>query len=210
MFALERPPHLSSAALDDVKSPRIRALHDYWKSKCNDVVPPPRSAIEPAEIRPLLPYLLLTEVTGPAGGPAGDEPFRIAYRLVGTQVVRWHGEDFTGRDHGTVKSLAESGMEESYRRACATKAPVFGRSAIDAGDQSWITFEYAVFPLSDNGKTVNKCLAIECIGPTQATEGANDPDVASVGRDPRQRPLAAPAEKTESGKTSQHQRQRGR
>ena len=167
MYALERPPHFSSAALDDVKSPRIRALHDYWKSKCNDVVPPPRSAIEPAEIRPLLPFLLLTEVTDPAEGRL----LRISYRLVGTQVVRWHGEDFTGRDHDAVKSLAESGIEDSYRQACINKVPVFGSSAIDAGDQSWITFEYAVFPLSDNGKTVNKCLAIECTGPLESAIG---------------------------------------
>jgi hypothetical protein len=167
MYALERPPHFSSAALADVISPRIRALYDYWKSKCADVVPPPRSAIEPAEIRPLLPYLLLTELSEPSPG----EPIRIAYRLVGTQVVRWHGEDFTGRDHGAVKSLAESGIEESYWRAAATKAPVFGRTAIDAGDRSWITFEYAVFPLSDNGKTVNKCLTIECAGQIESSIG---------------------------------------
>jgi len=203
MYALQRPPHLSFATLDDVQSPRIRRLYEYWKSKCNDVVPPPRSAIEPAEIRPLLPYLLLSELSA--------DPlriiYRLVYRLVGTQVVRWHGEDFTGRDHDTVKSLAESGMEESYRQASATKAPVFGRTAIDAGDQSWITFEYAVFPLSDNGKTVNKCLVIECIGPLEAE---TDVGATSVGDAPVQRPLAAPAEKTESGKTGQHQRQRGR
>jgi hypothetical protein len=213
MFALERPPHLSSAALDDVKSPQIRALYDYWKSKCNDVVPPPRSAIEPAEIRPLLPYLLLTEISDPTPSDTkGAAPLRIAYRLVGTQVVRWHGEDFTGRDHGKVVSLLGSGIEDSYRQACASKAPVFGRTALDAGDQSWINFEYAVFPLSDNGKTVNKCLAIECVGPTEATDAdATDADAPSVGGEPAaQRPLAAPAEKAKSGKPGQHQRQRSR
>ena len=210
MYALERPPHLSSAALDDVKSPRIRALHDYWKSKCNDVVPPPRSAIEPAEIRPLLPYLLLADLS--------VDPFAIVYRLVGTAVVRWHGEDFTGRDHGAVASLAESGIEDAYRQAVATRAPVFGHTALYAGDQSWIGFEYAVFPLSDNGKTVNKCLAIECIGPShaadsEATDGLKNGmiDAGAPSVDQRaDRPLAAPAEKTESGKTGQHQRQRGR
>jgi hypothetical protein len=208
MYALERPPHLSTAALDDVKSPRIRALHDYWKSKCNDVVPPPRSAIEPAEIRPLLPYLLLTELSA--------EPFAIAYRLVGTAVVRWHGEDFTGRDHGAVPSLAGSGIEDAYRRAVATRAPVFGRTALYAGDRSWIGFEYAVLPLSDNGTTVNKCLAIECIGPSDATDADDGPkdrlvDAAepSVGERVH-RPSAAPAEKTDSGKARQHQRQRSR
>jgi len=202
MYALERPPHRSSAALDDIKSPHIRVLYDYWKSKCNDVVPPPRSAIEPGEIRPLLPYLLLTELSA--------EPLGISYRLVGTQVVRWHGEDFTGRDHGAVASLVGSGMEEAYRQAVASKAPVFGRTAIDAGDHSWISFEYAVFPLSDNGKTVNKCLAIECVGPSEAGAEALDGDAASVGGDRAHGPLAAPTDKAKSRKPGQHQRQRSR
>lgn len=167
MFALERPPHLSYAALDQVKSTRIRQLYDYWKSKCSDVAPPPRSAIEPAEIRSLLPYLILAELTA--------DPFKISYRLVGTAVVRSHGDDFTGREHGAVASLAESGLDESYRRVRATAAPVFGRTALYAGDQSWIGFEYAIFPLSDDGLAVNKCLAIECagaVGPEAWIEGA--------------------------------------
>jgi hypothetical protein len=203
MYVLERPPHLSSAALDDVKSPRILALHDYWKSKCNDVVPPPRSTIEPAEIRPLLPYLVLTELQA--------EPFRIFYRLVGTAVVRWHAEDFTGRDHAAVASLAECGIDESYRQAVASRAPVFGRTALYAGDQSWIGFDYAIFPLSDDGKTVNKCLAIECIGPSNASEAsAEDSRVPSIGDERPRHALAAPAEKAETGEAGQHQRQRGR
>lgn len=174
MFALERPPHLSYAALDQVKSTRIRQLHDYWKSKCSDVAPPPRSAIEPAEIRPLLPHLVLTELTA--------NPFRISYRLVGTAVVRSHADDFTGREHGAVASLAESGIDEAYRRVLATAAPAFGRTALYAGDQSWIAFEYAIFPLSDDGHTVNKCLAIECTGAAEQAawvEGA-EPESARL------------------------------
>jgi hypothetical protein len=156
MYELERPPHLSSAALDDVQSPRIRQLHDYWRSKCSAAGVPPRSAIEPADIRPLLPYLVLAELT--------PKPFRITYRLVGTAVVRWHGEDFTGRDHQSVASLAESGIDDSYRRVFMTSAPVFGRTGLYVGDNSWIVFDYAIFPLSDDGMTVNKSLAIECAG----------------------------------------------
>jgi len=156
MFAFERPPHFSSAALEDVHAPRIRALYDYWKSKCSDVAPPPRSAIEPGEIRPLLPYLVLSDLTA--------KPFSIVYRLVGTAVAGRHGDDFTGREHGSVASLAESGLDNSYRQVLASKAPVFGRSALYAGDQSWIGFDYAIFPLSDDGVTINKCLAIQCTG----------------------------------------------
>lgn len=169
MYALERPPHHSSAALEDVHAPHIRLLYEYWKSKCNDVVPPPRSAIEPAEIRPLLPYLILAELT--------PEPLRISYRLVGTAVVRAHGDDFTGREHRAVASLADSGIDESYRRAFATRAPVFGRTGLYAGDQSWIAFDYGIFPLSDDGITVNKCLAIQCTG-------AAEPEAQREGADP--------------------------
>jgi hypothetical protein len=189
MYALERPPHFSSAALDEVQSPRIRALYDYWKSKCSDVAPPPRSAIEPSDIRPLLPYLILAELTA--------APFRITYRLVGTAVARSHGEDFTGREHGTVASLTESGIDESYRHVLASAAPVFGRTALYAGDQSWIGFEYAIFPLSDNGRIVNKCLAIECIGPA---------DESSIGGGRPDHPFAAPTEHAESGKAGQQER----
>ena len=199
MYALERPPHQSSAALDDVQSPRIRELHDSWKSKCNDVVPPPRSAIEPAEIRPLLPDLLLAELS--------PDPFRITYRLVGTAVVRWHGEDFTGRDHGAVSSLAESGIDAAYRRVLTGAQPVFGKTGLYAGDNSWIAFDYALFPLSDNGKIVNKCLAIECIGPSGAFDANADALRApSIGGESPGHALAAPAEKAESGKAGQHKR----
>jgi hypothetical protein len=190
MYALERPPHQSFAALDDVQSPRIRQLHGYWKSKCNDVVPPPRSAIEPAEIRLLLPFLLLAELHA--------EPFRITYRLVGTAVARAHGDDFTGRDHDAVSSLAESGIDASYRRVLTSARPVFGKTGLYAGDNSWIPFEYALFPLSDNGKTVNKCLAIECAGPFDASDArAEELDAPSI---------AAPTGKAKSGKAGQHKR----
>ena len=191
MYAFERPPHFSTAALDDVLAPRIRALHAYWQSKCSDVAPPPRSAIEPAEIRLLLPHLVLTELAA--------TPFRIIYRLVGTAVVRAHHDDFTGREHGAVASLAECGIDQSYRRVVATAAPVFGRTALYAGDQSWIGFEYGIFPLSDNGKTVNKCLAIQCIG---VPDGSS---TSMGGHAPHQAP-AAPAEKAESREAGQHER----
>ena len=156
MYAFERPPHFSSAALDDIRSTRIRQLHAYWKAKCSDVAPPPRSAIEPAEIRALLPYLILSDLW--------PDPIRITYRLVGTAVVRWHGRDFTGRSHDDVASLRGSGLDEAYRRMMDTASPIFGRSALEAGDRSWIDFEYALLPLSDDGRTVNKALAIQCTG----------------------------------------------
>ena len=177
MYALERPPHLSTT-LDDIHAPRIRELHDYWKSRCSDVTPPPRCAIEPADIRRLLPYLILSELT--------PDPFRITYRLVGTAVARAHGDDFTNRDHDTVASLIDSGIDQAYRRVLTAASPVYGQTGLYVGDGSWIPFEYAIFPLSDNGVTVNKCLAIQCTnGPeTQSWSEHSKLDLTLVHSNP--------------------------
>jgi len=170
MYELERPPHRIYAGPDEAQSERIRDLHRYWRSKCHDGRIPSRSAIDPTEIRALLPHVLLAErETG---------PFAIRYRLVGTAVAKVHRDDFTGRTHDTVASLIGAGLEESYRRAMERAAPVFGRSGLDAGDQTWIGFEYAILPLSGDGTTVGKWLVIEVHDAPEPVE----PDAESVHR----------------------------
>ncbi len=48
---------------------------------------PDRADLDPAEIPLLLPYILISEV---------EQPFRIRYRLIGTEVVHVTGMNFTG------------------------------------------------------------------------------------------------------------------
>jgi hypothetical protein len=156
MYQFERPPHLVYPDISAVRSEPVHRLHAYWRMKAPQGRPPSRSSIEPADIRALLPHLLLAELAA--------DPFRIFYRLVGTAVARSHKDDFTGRSHDSVESLRNSGIEGAYRRAMDQAAPVFGSAGIVAGDHSWIPFEYGIMPLSDDGLRVNKCLAIECTG----------------------------------------------
>jgi hypothetical protein len=153
MYELERPPHRVYAAPDEAQAQRIRDLHRYWLSKCRDGALPRRGAIDPAEMRVLLPHVILAEVA--------TTPFEIRYRLVGTAIAKVHKDDFTGRSHATVASLAGAGLEDSYLRAVERAVPVFGHSGLDAGDQTWIGFEYAILPLSEDGRIVDKCLAME-------------------------------------------------
>jgi hypothetical protein len=152
MYELERPPHRLHAGPHEAQAERIRDLHRYWLSKCRDGRLPTRAAIDPAEIRALLPHIILAEI---------ETPFAIRYRLVGTAVAKVHGDDFTGRLHGTVTGFAGAGLDESFRRAVERAAPVFGHSGLDAGDGTWIGFDYAILPLSEDGDRVDKCLAIE-------------------------------------------------
>jgi hypothetical protein len=153
MYELERPPHRIYDGPDQAKSEHIRALHRYWLSKHRDGAMPARHAIDPAELRALLPHLILAELEA--------APFAIRYRLVGTAVAKAHRDDFTGRAHDSVMSLVGSGLEDSYRRVVEHRAPLFGHSGLDLGDRTWIGFEYAILPLSDDGHSVHKCLAME-------------------------------------------------
>ncbi len=150
-------------------------MHRYWLSKCRDGVLPPRRAIDPAEIRALLPHIILAEIDA--------APSDIRYRLVGTAVAKVHKNDFTGRSHQTVTSLAGSGIEHSYRRAMERGAAVFGRSGLDAGDGTWIGFEYAILPLSEDGRTVDKCLAMEIPDEPEQPAAEGDPAVEAHSGD---------------------------
>ena len=178
MYEFERPPHLVFDGPSSIQSARIRQLHDYWRSKCRNDRPPPRNAIEPGDIRPLLPHLILAELT--------PEPFRILYRLVGTAIAKAHKEDFTGRDHAEVESLRGAGIEDAYRNTLKSGQPMFGRTGLYAGDHSWIGFEYAILPLSDDGVLVNKCLAIECTGAAEQQAWAEGAAGRPAPEEPRQ------------------------
>ncbi len=78
----------------------IRALHHYWQ-RLGDGQVPERRQIDPATLKPLLPYLELVEFE--------DAPFRIRYRLTGTQIDRWNGFNITGRYLDEFATLDLSG-----------------------------------------------------------------------------------------------------
>src|ERR1051325_10468197 len=84
-------PVIAMSIYDDVGNARshmIPALHSWWLDHArNDI--PDRSQLHPGDVKPLLPYLLISDVE--------HNPFRIRYRLVGTRVVEATGIDFTGR-----------------------------------------------------------------------------------------------------------------
>ncbi len=79
--------------LDDVlariRSPKIAQVLRYWHGLRGGREFPARVDVDPAEIKSTLPHIMITGVT--------YEPFRVFYRLVGTEIVHWAGLDFTNR-----------------------------------------------------------------------------------------------------------------
>lgn len=140
--------------IGDVESSAIVELVAYWHGLHRGRAFPAKRDIDPAEIRLLLPYLVIAEIH--------QAPFRVRYRLVGTEAARFAGEDYTGRwlhETGWGEAVAE--IERNFRRVAEAGRPLFGVDQILWVDDNWKHFEWGILPLSDDGTRVTHCLVIE-------------------------------------------------
>jgi hypothetical protein len=129
----------------------VQAMYDYWLGKRGGRTMPARADIEPAEIKKLLPMMVLVDVTADAR--------RFVYRLVGTQEVAERGVDPTG------KSVAEAffggSLEETlscYDYVVRNRAPFCYRDLYAASDGQIQNDDIVYLPLSEDGANVNMVL----------------------------------------------------
>lgn len=132
------------ATEETVSDLRLRRLYLYWASKTRPGHLPMRRDIDPCEIKPLLPHVMMTDVP-----PDG----RLRYRLVGTGIVQNVGWDPTGRLLSEV--LPETGgyrdhVFDLYQRLLDTRRPVVSRSEYltSLSDLARVT-ERVMMPLVD-------------------------------------------------------------
>ncbi len=139
----------------ELTSKVVRGVAEYWDRHRLEGVLPPKTAIDPFALKPWLPYLSISEAYG--------DPFRMRYRLVGTEVVRVTQSDFTGR------WLHESGWPADiidintalYRRVWERRLPLFGLSTVLWDGRVDFRFEWGVLPFSTDGTTVTHFLGVD-------------------------------------------------
>jgi hypothetical protein len=133
----------------------VEALHRYWSSRAGGLAPQ-RGDIDPADIKPLLPYLYIVAFE--------RDPFRVRYILTGTEADRWNGFNMTGRHvdefltndiHGANRILLDA-----YARAFETAAPVFCTYSWPTRAGYTLEVRVGMFPLRV-GERIEQCLAIE-------------------------------------------------
>ena len=117
---------------------------------------------------PLLPSIIIAEYVG--------EPVRVRYRLVGTQQVYYNGLDFTGLYLDEI----DWGLENDFVRQVhdtlrATAAPVIGHYQWGFRDTVLGFAEFGVFPLSDDGTKVARCLGIDDFRAVRTPSSASGP-----------------------------------
>lgn len=147
-------PYVSDPSV--CRSERIARFHAYWRSLCPEGALPSREQVDPSDIKPLLPNVIIVDIE--------QEPLRVRYRLVGTAVVAASRREITGRyldelrfDRPDDRSLFEDG----YRLLLETRMPVFGRIVWSALEDLSLLFESAIFPLSADGYSIDKAIAVE-------------------------------------------------
>jgi hypothetical protein len=143
--AAESRPDLSEFA------PDIVAFYAYWDGKRRGRRMPSRADIDPAEIVPFLPGIMLVDVVADAR--------RFVYRLVGTREVAMRGRDPTGKSvaEGFYGASAEASMT-SYQDVVARRALRLERREFTTPDGRYGREQVILLPLSDDDARVNMIL----------------------------------------------------
>lgn len=142
-------------ARSEITSQMIPGIVAHWDSLRGAREMPRRDEIDPLNLRPWLPYISIVEIH--------HAPFRVRYRLVGTEVARIIGEDFSNRwldETGwTAESITLNAM--LYSRVVEARQPLYGLSTVEYGARPDLVFEWVLLPLSDDGVTVTHCLSLD-------------------------------------------------
>jgi hypothetical protein len=115
---------------------------------------PDRSALDPHQMKPLLPDLFLAE--------AEHEPFRVRYRLVGTRAVEVTGFDITGRYLDELMSAEpDQPWMTHYKAVYLSHRPLLGATTVPTNLGEMFTYEFGIFPLRNGSESIERFLSIE-------------------------------------------------
>lgn len=139
---------------------RIQALGAWWDALARAGPPgggpPERAAVDIAQLKPLLPYLMLMEFR--------TDPFVVRYRLTGTKIDEWVGTNVTGRTLNeflaTDKTGASAYLMSCYEHCWRTGEPVVGAYDWPSVSGNPLRIWFGMYPLKLDG-AIRQCLVIE-------------------------------------------------
>lgn len=132
----------------------VLALHRWWREKAGPEGVPDRGAVDPAELKHLLPNILIAEVE--------HEPFRIRYRLSGTRVTEITGLDISGHYLDELLSVEpDQPWHTHYLEVYQSRRPLFGMTRVPISTGGTVDYEFGIFPLRRGGEKIEQFIAIE-------------------------------------------------
>jgi hypothetical protein len=125
----------------------VLAVRHYWEEKRRGRRMPSRADIDPFELKPYLPGLILIDVV--------DDPRRYVYRLVGTREVAMRGKDPTGRS--MIDGFFAADLDSALAipdQVVRTRAPLYIHRSFTAPDGRVGDEDLIMLPLSADGERV--------------------------------------------------------
>jgi hypothetical protein len=130
---------------------RFERFYDHWQALRGDRPMPVRRELDPADIKDLLPHIVIVAVDGP----------RFLFRLVGTEVVNRIGVDNTGRHLDELEP--SRGFRDFAARVFETvrnrRAAVLAETDFEAGAANKGVRRLSL-PFSDNGTDVSHIVSL--------------------------------------------------
>ena len=133
------------------EDPRMVELLDYWRRKRGGRTMPSRADIDPIDLKAHLGNLCLIDVE--------QNPLRMRYRLIGSNITQKMGRDATGRYYDEIYAgqLLED-VQASFRWIVEHRAPLRTHGQAFYPDKNFYRYEIINLPLADDGTTVNMVL----------------------------------------------------
>lgn len=142
-----------SPALVEDCHPSLRTLYQYWVEKRGTRSMPARGDIDPIDLKPLLPLLILIDVV--------PDPRRYVYRLVGTHEVEMRGIDPTGKPIEEAYYAESAGETASYLdQVVRTRQPVLYRGTYRPLSTRTQREDVIFLPLSKDAETVSMIMVL--------------------------------------------------
>jgi hypothetical protein len=141
--------------LESISSPIVHAGLDYWRDKCAGRRFPSRADIHPAEIKKLLPHIILAKVL--------DDGRDFEFKVVGQSMAAAHGINpinWRVSDLDREMPGATATVMRVYRIAHTTRRPYASRGTLKHFDRSYRSFESLILPLGPDERTVDHIFVV--------------------------------------------------
>jgi hypothetical protein len=148
-------------SVKSVRSPLILSMLEYWQGKVVDGRLPRPADIDPTEIPKLIAAMVICDLE--------EQPFRVRYRLAGTRQVHILGHELTGRYVDEMNWEEGPFVHLIFARARDTRAPVYGFYHWGFRESTPGASKFGLFPLSEDGRTVNRVIGIDEFYPDPAS-----------------------------------------
>ena len=146
--SIELRTEAERAAYDD-----LIKIRTYWEAKRLSRFAPRRADIDPADLKPMLPRMMLADVTS-------DDPLDFRYRLSGTAVnTILSGEQTGKRPRDLTPPVYGTMIHEHYCLAVRHREPLFYIILLDTRDRS-LTYTRLLLPLSEDGERVTMLISV--------------------------------------------------